>query len=210
VKLEDVKVGMKVVPHSKMGSKANLLYSNGWTDGGKQQGYMYVQYIRPDYIGLWREKSHGGGDHFIASDFEPYGHSKQKFGGYIKGNKTVVYIGSSKGEANYNPDDEKQGLPYRKEYGVALAFCRAAGISTEWLDKTIAATKSDFLTEAARIWNEGYKIKAIKFLREKTGFGLTDAKDTIESFIDKQSEFHSVIIDGVRYIKEEYHCRWLV
>jgi hypothetical protein len=146
--IKDVKVGMKVVPHSKHGASTyeELMDYPYFGSAMKKQGYLIVNalWYAPDNWSLWPENHtarHCSG--FRASDFEPYidPQIKQKFGGYTQGNKTVVYFGSEKGEANYNPNDAKQGLPYNKAYGIALAACRAEDIDTAWLDNAIEANK---------------------------------------------------------------------
>lgn len=136
--IKDVKVGMKVVPHAKTYTSESLEESRLWMSaGGKDQGFMCV--IRKEHgcCVLAVEEDDIGGDYFNASDFEPYiePSSKHKFGGYIQGNKTVIYFGEKKGEANYNPNDAKQRLSYSVPYGLLLAYCRATGTDTAIVDR---------------------------------------------------------------------------
>ena len=70
---QDVKVGMKVVPHSKTVFSA-LVYSYQW-DIAKQRDQPYLFVNRYDETGhAWSLsfESGGYGDFFNASDFEPY------------------------------------------------------------------------------------------------------------------------------------------
>lgn len=70
MKLEDVKIGMKVVPHSKS-INSSLEISLHWRNA-KKQGYLYVTRIDEDIIILNANKEGSTGDYFCASDFEPY------------------------------------------------------------------------------------------------------------------------------------------
>jgi hypothetical protein len=70
MKLEDIKIGMKVVPHSK--SILNSLEICGeWNNRGKNQGFLYVSRKHADRISLSAQKGFEG-NHYLPSDFEPY------------------------------------------------------------------------------------------------------------------------------------------
>jgi hypothetical protein len=133
---KDVVIGQKVVPHTKTGDGCKFSESSEWAIG-KSQGFLYVV----------ANKGHGdfslsnsvigcGGDWFNASDFEPYIEKtvKQKFGGFIQGNKAVIYFNGNKGEANYNPNDAKDGMPFNAPYGLLLAYCRATNTPIDTVD----------------------------------------------------------------------------
>jgi len=130
VKVEDVKIGMKVVTHNKTAGYNRYVKSEVLTVLGLTKDKLY-----PDAFTL------SDGNYFNASDFNPF-FQKYKFSGYFEGNKTVIYIGKNRGEANYNPADEKEGLPYHREIGLLYAFCRATGISEGFIEKLIKVPKT--------------------------------------------------------------------
>jgi len=76
---QDVKLGMKVVPHSKSYAR-ELAKSTEWSNAIKNnQGFLYVNYIHPSkthgnvfVLGANQVNSSAVGDFFIASDFEPF------------------------------------------------------------------------------------------------------------------------------------------
>ena len=76
MKIEDVKIGMKVVPHSKNGMfpVEDLENSNEWRMAvGEQQPYFYVNSIERDIVVCSAEKiPFKSGDFFLASDLTPY------------------------------------------------------------------------------------------------------------------------------------------
>ena len=72
---ENVKLGMKVVPHTKTPYMSDLSTSVTWLAArAKQQPFLYVvRYER--YEGWWLLNDVEypiTGDYFLASDFEPY------------------------------------------------------------------------------------------------------------------------------------------
>ena len=73
MKDEDVKIGMKVVPHSKAVSlslETSLIWKYAKNKG---QLYLYVYAKHSNYVySLSYEPIPDGVDLFVASDFEPY------------------------------------------------------------------------------------------------------------------------------------------
>ena len=136
MKIEDVKIGDKVVPFQKT-VKA---WSN-WSDWLKhkasspeyftEHGYLYVRKSGDALI--LSDNPDNGGDFFNASDFNPYIETLEKvrFGGYFQGNKTVIFVDGKLNEANYNPEDAKKGLPYNRAKGLLLAYMRTLGQEVE-------------------------------------------------------------------------------
>ena len=80
MKDEDVKIGMKVVPHNKT-TWRNLSKSNAW-EKGKERGYLYVTlYDREEeswVLDQQKEYSDCDGDFFNACDFELYAEEKKR------------------------------------------------------------------------------------------------------------------------------------
>ena len=84
MKLEDVKVGMKVVPISKSaGIKFDTMkkyiddlkkhkVGDSVTDCFDKYGFLYVVDIVDEVVHLWGNKYNGSGDKFLPEDFEPY------------------------------------------------------------------------------------------------------------------------------------------
>jgi len=72
MKLENVKIGMKVVPHKYGGCPLEV--SCVWREAEKiGQKYLYVNHINKDIVLLLHEKQNRvNGDYYWASDFEPY------------------------------------------------------------------------------------------------------------------------------------------
>ena len=72
MRLEDVKIGMKVVPHAKSDGICdwNSWIADRWENYKLfvKQGYLTVQFIESRY----GERISLDGDYFLASDFEPY------------------------------------------------------------------------------------------------------------------------------------------
>lgn len=136
MKAENVKVGMKVVPH-KYPIKDFLTHSGGYYGNAlKNDGYLIVRgsYGSNDFQ-LWpKDNMSKYASGFAASDFEPYIEPakfpitpKRKFRGYIQGNEVVVHFEGKTGKANYNPEDEKLGLPFSINKGVDIALRRTLG-----------------------------------------------------------------------------------
>jgi hypothetical protein len=73
---QDVKVGMKVVPHSQDTIYSRDLYkSMSWARAKAiNQDYLFVRELPHlgQYCFVLSWKRHKDGDYFIASDFEPY------------------------------------------------------------------------------------------------------------------------------------------
>ena len=75
MKNEDVKLGMRVVPHNKTAYSMGLESSPAWLAArASKQNYLYViKFERVD--GWWLLNDAPApitGDYFFASDFEPY------------------------------------------------------------------------------------------------------------------------------------------
>lgn len=216
---KDVKIGMKVVPHSKYNENFET-WKNHCHPANislKENGFITVDEKRMGYFVC-------DGDYFHASDFEPYiERKKQKFGGYFEGNKTVVYVNGVKGEANCNPDDT-----YSTPYGLLLAYCRATGADTAIVDmlfkkpeeKTTHKFKvGDLVTASknaqwswltyyvARIKSIGldgtYYLEKVKNLKPDNQWNTYSSWDEENLKLYAEPVTHSVIIDGVHYVKEE-------
>jgi len=72
MKRENIKIGIKVVPHSKSYC-GNLESSVNWKHAKKvNQPYLFVTNIRSDYIVLNSIEESNNGDFFLPEDFEPY------------------------------------------------------------------------------------------------------------------------------------------
>lgn len=81
---EDVKIGMKVVPHGKTVG-FSLDESNSWrTCKRNKQKFLYVTNIRGDIVFLNNQNNTGNGDYFRPEDFEPYTEMKYKVGDRVK------------------------------------------------------------------------------------------------------------------------------
>lgn len=120
---ESLKVGDKFVV-----KKANIAFNVGdiialHTDDGTDCPWFSGSTKYPD--GYWS---------IGFNALSPYDISAH-FGGRIDGHTVNVHIGRATGTAKYNPDDEKRGLPFRPEVGVALAYARAAGMPESAVDK---------------------------------------------------------------------------
>lgn len=71
MKLEDIKIGMKVVPHSKYGDAYGLCWI--WQAAKDQkQNYLYVVKINEESVSLSFKISDKTGNYYLPSDFEPY------------------------------------------------------------------------------------------------------------------------------------------
>lgn len=171
MKFKDVYIGQKVVPHDKTNLSALESFSDWLKEPEgkffKANGYIFVSKVKGCDV-LLNLFGLNSGYTFNASDFEPYteqtkAYQKQKFGGYIQGNKTVVYIGDKKGESNYNPNDAKQGLPYSAPYDLLLAYCRATDTDAGIVDrlfkkaesKSIEPQKPAFVPHLEAVWRSG-------------------------------------------------------
>ena len=73
MKDEDVKIGMKVVPHSKSVYGSHLFESTIWREAQSiNQPYLYVVKVSGSWLLDVKDFYRCGGDYFLASDFEPY------------------------------------------------------------------------------------------------------------------------------------------
>ena len=71
MKLEDIKIGMKVVPHSKYGDAYGLCWI--WQAAKERnQKYLYVISIHEDSVSLSAKNTDTVGNYYFPSDFEPY------------------------------------------------------------------------------------------------------------------------------------------
>ena len=71
MKLEDIKIGMKVVPHSKYGDAYGLCWI--WQAAKDQkQNYLYVVKIHEESVSLSFKVSDTTGNYYFPSDIEPY------------------------------------------------------------------------------------------------------------------------------------------
>lgn len=151
---EDVKVGMKVVPHSKSysGYYDKLEHSTEW-EGARRKGqkFMYVARIDYDKIVLSKSEHSGIGDWFLPSDFTLYKDGKvekQTLELIFNGKTTVAILknedGSyTKGVARLHPLDT-----YDKEIGIRIAIAKALGEDFDHILKsTIAKRIEDFSNE---------------------------------------------------------------
>lgn len=71
MKLEDIKIGMKVVPHSRYG---NNNFCSLWKQEKEVQGYLYVNVIKKKegLVALHINNSFPQGNYYLPSDIEPY------------------------------------------------------------------------------------------------------------------------------------------
>ncbi len=160
MRAEDVKIGMKVVPHD------HSAWGKTWKEflqceTGKaflKKGFMTVagNQGKDD----WILDSHGA---FRASDFEPYvEHNRNTFGGRIDGNTITVHIGKATGTAKYNPADAKHGMPFRLEIGLAIAYMRAEGKTEDEVDifteRLIHAHAKEQIAKATASNPEDFKV----------------------------------------------------
>ena len=75
MKREDIKIGLKVVPHSKTTiNYGGLNWSTNWNRAKEiNQPYLFVSGIQTDRIILSNEnRKNDVGDYFLPEDFEPY------------------------------------------------------------------------------------------------------------------------------------------
>jgi len=142
---KDVKIGDRVVPHSKTACGSNnLSESNAWNHhGGKEQGFLYVS-VRcyPHGEFTLSVEQYNSGDFFNASDFEPYiepAKDNDFQAMFVNGNKTIVYLaGKRKGVSTCSPSDTFDPVK-----GVALAYMRALGQTVDDIRIEINPAKTE-------------------------------------------------------------------
>lgn len=137
MRLEDVKIGMKVVPHSKSvncGLFSTFKESrqiNKMKDAG--QKFLYVNKILHDNAISLATELNVSGDMFLASDFEPYIEktNKQTIELIFNGTTTIALLKGetgiyTKGIARLHHEDT-----YDKLEGIRIAVGRALGLDIE-------------------------------------------------------------------------------
>ena len=117
MKREDIKIGLKVVPHSKTTiNYGGLNWSTNWNRAKEiNQPYLFVSGIKTDKIILSDEDGKNDvGDYFLPEDFEPYIEESEsvKMSNYNKGDLVQVVDGS------YSLTIENGD--FRHSYGVEL------------------------------------------------------------------------------------------
>ena len=130
MKIEDVKIGMRVIPFQKTVAISGGFDFNFWlNENGRKalddKGYVTVSDIFD--FGIYFEEAKGA---FSASDFNPYTETpKAVFADnaikkmLTRGNRTVVFLqGARKGESVCNSEDTFDAVK-----GLALAYMRALG-----------------------------------------------------------------------------------
>lgn len=151
MKFEDVKIGMKVVPHSKTVAGYNDLQNScEWKRSIKKgQQFLYVARMDMGRIILSETDDTIEGDYFLASDFEPYIEKKQK-SKTEKQNIELIFNGTTT-IALLKGDDGKyyKGIAklhhediYDKLTGIRIAVSRALEVELP-KEKTL----SDFTNE---------------------------------------------------------------
>ena len=152
---EDVKIGMKVVPHRKSGGDDIHItmqeYLNerccfNQSDFFRRNGFLYVSGVSGNRFMLWHENNVNNGDFFDASDFEPFDKPKiqpiittikadllfdkpvveeDRDEVYIYSGRTTVYINLSLGTYGVATVNSNELKSYNKEIGQSLAFKRS-------------------------------------------------------------------------------------
>lgn len=73
MKLEDIKIGMKVVPHSKSAGDTDFNHCFQWNTAKSRQKFLYVTDIEPKGITLhFKVNQNKAGNLYLPSDLEPY------------------------------------------------------------------------------------------------------------------------------------------
>lgn len=143
MKIEDVRIGMKVVPNTKTAGfiKWDEFINTAEGKEFKKQGFMTVAFRQDhgDYVLKAITDSFGG---FNASDFEPYNPAPQRSPSQrIKsvhiGSKTTVTLADGRiGTAQLDKHDSFDPVK-----GVALAYLRALGNSADDIKITVTSKK---------------------------------------------------------------------
>lgn len=135
MKFEDVKLGMKVVPHSKTAGCVDLMESTWGKAQNQNQDYLFVRKINNNNTVLLWHTEIDLGDIFYAEDFEPYEVKVEK----PKQTVEIINVGDNQIKVIFSgtttivilPDGSKgvskcmEGDTYNKETGQQIAFLKA-------------------------------------------------------------------------------------
>lgn len=152
MKAEDVKLGMRVVPHSKStGLARGLERSQEWlTANARNQPFLWVVAIREDHIGLCVINRSDSYDRFLAEDFDPFEPyveiTRQKMENDLK---SILPNGKLLGEHLYGltqDNDELENMLYRLNQVGSDAFI--SELPEHSLGVLVANTKLDALSKS--------------------------------------------------------------
>jgi len=151
MKLKDVKIGMKVIPHSKNAGEKDLNQSSVWRRVKlNKQPFLYVTGLEGMTVLLNSEYIKNNGDYFLASDFKPYIEktesktNRQTIDLIFNGTTTIALLKDKKGKYTKAIAKLHHEDTYNQLEGIRVAVGRALGLEVDFpKEKTL----SDFTNE---------------------------------------------------------------